>query len=212
VNPTSIPRPSYNALDLAAALKANWHGQHLSEKADGVCVRREFAGCAVWGDSMRDGRLMVWDIDCAFGCDVRRLPWTERERALTELFGQLNPKLNWHRCPTGHGAEFIEAIIQAGGEGIVAKPFDAPFGVGLWKVKRTESFDLVCAERNERRGSIRLAGPGGEDYGWCPCRAAFDRIRLGDVVEIEAYGRHASGKLREARFKRIRADIMEAKP
>ena len=79
----------------------------------------------------------------------------------------------------------------------------------MWKVKRTESFDLICAERNEWRGSIRLAGPGGEDYGWCPCRAQFDRVRLGDVVEIEAYGRHASGKLREARFKRIRRDKME---
>jgi len=209
VNSTSINRPSYTSLELPAALKAKWRGWHLSEKADGVCVRREFAGCAVWGDSMRDGRLMVWEIDCAFGCDVRRLPWTERARALTELFGQLNPKLNWNRCPAGHGAEFIEAIIRAGGEGIVAKHLDAPFGVGLWKVKRAESFDLVCAERNESRGSIRLSGPGGEDFGWCPCRAQFDRVRLGDVVEIEAYGRHASGKLREARFKRIRRDKTE---
>ena len=64
---------------------------------------------------------MVWDIDRAFGQDIRRLPWTARAEALDQLFAQLNPKLNWHRCQTGHGAAFIEAVIQAGGEGGVSQ-------------------------------------------------------------------------------------------
>lgn len=51
-----------------------------------------------------------------------------------------------------------------------------------------------------------------QDCGWCPCRAAFDRIRLGDVVEVAAFGRHASGKFREARLLKIRTDKMEVKP
>jgi ATP-dependent DNA ligase len=158
---------------------------------------------------MKDGRLMVWDIDRAFDQDVRRLPWTARADALDQLFARLPDKLNWRRCPTGHGAEFIEAVIQAGGEGIVAKPFDAPFGVAWLKVKRSVTHDCIVTDRNVCTGSIRLSLEG-EDCGWCPCRAQFDRVEIGSIVEVEAYGRHVSGKFREVRFKRIRHDKMEA--
>jgi hypothetical protein len=208
MNAQTITRPNYGVTSLKAALAWHWRGWHLSEKMDGVCVRREFAGCSVWGDALRDGRLFIWDIDRAFGQDVRRLAWTERNVALDELFSQLNPNLNWHRCATGAGAEFIEAILAKGGEGVICKPMDAPFGACWLKVKRQETFDCIVTEKNIATGSIRLA-LNGEDCGWCPARRAFDQIRVGDIVEIIAYGRHASGKFREAHFKKIRTDKME---
>lgn len=208
MKPARVPRPSYNALVVSAALKSNWCGWHLSEKMDGVWAVRELADCSVVGEAMRDGRFFAFDIPRAFGEDIRPRPWIERSAALDELFARLNPKLNWHRCATGNGSEFIEAILARGGEGVVCKPWQAPFGVAWCRVKHTETFDAVVVELNHTRGSIRLA-LAGEDCGWVPCHAAFDRIRLGDVVEIEAYGRHASGKLREARFKRIRHDKMK---
>jgi ATP-dependent DNA ligase len=206
----NIPRPSYDAIALKTALAWQWRGFHLSEKMDGVWAVREFAGCLVTGEAMRDGRFFAFDIPRAFGEDIRPRAWTERSAALDELFARLNPKLNWHRCTTGSGSEFIEAILARGGEGVVCKPWQAPFGVAWCKVKRCETFDCTVAEQNVSRGSIRLA-LAGEDCGWMPCRAAFDRIRLGDVVEVAAFGRHASGKLREARFKRIRRDKMKVK-
>jgi hypothetical protein len=207
MNAQTITRPNYSVASLKAALACHWRGWHLSEKMDGVFAVREFAGSIVTGESMRDGRFFPFDIPIAFGQDVRRLPWTEREAALSEVFSRLNPKLNWHRCATGAGGEFIEAVLVNGGEGVVGKPMAAPFGVSWLKVKRSETYDCTVTERNIARGSIRLA-LNGEDCGWVTARAAFDQIRAGDVVEIIAYGRHASGKFREARFQRIRKDKM----
>ena len=210
ISTTTIRRPSYTSTSLAAALRWHWQGFHMSEKMDGVWAVREFAGCLVTGEAMRDGRFFAFDIPRSFGEDIRQRPWTERSAALDQLFAQLNPKLNWHRCTTGSGSEFIETILARGGEGVVCKPWQAPFGVAWCKVKRSVTHDCIVTDRNERTGSIRLA-LAGEDFGWCPCRAQFDRVAVGDIVEIEAYGRHASGKLREARFKRIRTDKMEVK-
>jgi len=150
---------------------------------------------------------------------VQRLPWTEREQALNEMFSRLNPKLNWHRCATGAGAEFIEAILSAGGEGCVAKPFDAPFGYDWTKIKRSETRDCIVTEKHPAKLSIRLS-ENGIDRGWCPMLGgdyfegyAVDKIRVGDTVEIVCYGVTAKDKFREARFVRVRYDkMMEAKP
>lgn len=211
MNAQPIPRPYYGVTGLKVALAWHWRGWHLSQKMDGENAVHQFAGCTVTGEAMPDGKFYAWDIVTAFGSDIRRLAWRERELALSELFTRLNPKLNWHRCATGAGAEFIEAVLANGGEGVVAKPLAAPFGVAWTKIKRQETFDCTVTERNIARGSIRLALHG-EDCGWCPARAAFDKIRVGDIVEIVAFSRHASGKFREARFRRIRTDKMEAQP
>jgi hypothetical protein len=167
---------------------------------------------------MRDGRFFAFDIPRAFGEDIRRWPWIERGAALDELFSRLNPKLNWHRCAAGSGPEFIESILARGGEGVVCKPWQAPFGVAWCKVKRCETFDCIVKERDAARCSIRLA-LAGEDCGWLAARSAFDQISVLDVVEVAAYGRHVSGKLREATLARdefgrvkIRRDKMEVIP
>jgi len=208
-----IVRPKYSVLTIADALRANWHGWHLSRKADGACVRREWNGCAVWGDAMRDGTLQVWDIDRAFGQDVRCLPWDGgRDAALEKLFSNLSPKLNWQRCPTGAGVEFIEAMILAARldntpDVIVSKPMNAPFGVELVKVKLLQTFDCIVTEPAGYRQSIGIAFEG-QDAGRCPCRnlVALDSLRVGDVVEIAAGALLPSGKFREPRFLRARPD------
>ena len=204
----TITRPHYGTVQLAVALKYNWHGYHLSEKADGVCTRREYADCAVWGDAMRDGRLMVWDIDRAFGRDIQRLPWTERAAALDQLFAQLTPTLNWHRCPTGHGAEFIEAVLERDGEGIVAKPFDAAFGAGWCKVKRVETHDCIIAELHPVKASARLEqlrDGATVDCGWVSINGR-PGLEVGIVVEVGCQSIHRSGKFREPRIVRLRPD------
>ncbi len=197
----TISRPSYQVLSRPAALAQSWRGWHLSQKMDGVWSVREAAGCIVTGEAMRDGRFFAFDIPCAFGEDIRRRPWIERAAALDELFSRLEPGLNWHHCATGASAEFIEAILARGGEGVVCKPWGSPFGAGWCKVKQTETHDCTVAELNPARGSIRLE-LAGEDCGWLAAHSAFDQIRPGDIVEVIAYGRHASGKFREARLAR----------
>jgi hypothetical protein len=104
-------RPNYACLTAAEALARDWAGFHLSQKADGVCVRREWNGAAVWGDSMPDGRLMVWDIDTFRGQDIRAWDWPARDAALSEVFQNIehrtsniehpNARPNWARVLDG---------------------------------------------------------------------------------------------------------------
>jgi ATP-dependent DNA ligase len=192
---------------IAAALKHDWHGWHLSEKKDGIWQQRELCGSIIVGEAMKNGSYHAFDVAIAFGQDVSRRAWTERREALLEI-ARIFPT-GMSIVPEGQGAEFIEAVLRDGKEGIVAKPWAAEFGVNWIKVKRVQSFDARVTELNHARGSIRLA-LSGEDCGWCPCRAQFDRVEIGSIVEIEAYGRHVSGKFREVRFKRIRHDKVEA--
>jgi hypothetical protein len=63
----------------------------------------------------------------------------------------------------------------------------------------------VVTEKDGWRGSIRLMLDG-EECGWCPARRFFDEIAVGDVVEVAALRRNASGKLREPRLLRLRRD------
>jgi len=163
-------------------------------------------GCALDGELVGKA-YFAFDLLEANGQDLRRQPLRERRAALLAL-QPLFP--DWIRPipaarPGQPGGDYLQAVLRAGAEGCVAKRLSAPYGCQWFKAKRVETFDCVAAERDMARGSIRLA-LAGEDCGWLPCRAAFDGIRLGDVLEISALGRHASGKFREARLVRVRTD------
>jgi len=206
VNPRDY-RPRYISMELATALRANWRGWNITEKLDGVFAVRQFNACTVTGEALPNGRFYAWDIVTAFGEDVRRRQWPERNEALDTLFASLPDKLNWHRPATGHGAEFIETILANGGEGCVAKPSEGFFAFNFVKIKRTETFDCIVTEKHPEKYSIRLAYEG-QDAGWCPCLYGnFARVTLGDCVEIQAYRRNPSGKFREPRFIRVRHDL-----
>jgi hypothetical protein len=40
----------------------------------------------------------------------------------------------------------------------------------------------------------------GDNGGWIALRTRFEAVKIGSVLKIEAYGQHASGRLREARL------------
>jgi hypothetical protein len=206
---STIERPKYSVMDLKDALAWHWRGWHLSQKYDGRFAVRELADSIVTGEAMRSGKFFAWDIPVFFGEDIQRQPWREREQALTELFSRLHPMLNWHRCASGTGAEFIEAVLARGGEGVVAKPWDSPFGRNWIKVKKSETFDCLITEKHPTKMSVHLS-VNGEDAGWCAAFSTFEQIQIGDVVEVEAFCRNPSGKFREPRILRIRTDKMEA--
>ena len=196
-------RPPYHSLPVADALRADWRGWHLSQKMDGIFAVHELNGCTVMGEQMKDGSFHPFDIVTAFNQDVRRCSWNERSAALNQIM-DVAP-VHWHRIPTGHGAEFIEAVLAKGGEGIVAKAFDSPLGAIWTKCKRLETYDCTIAELNPYKASVRVELEG-QNCGWVPVHLHFDALRPGMVIEVRAACRHASGKLREARFIRIRTD------
>jgi ATP-dependent DNA ligase len=193
-------------MELKDALAQSWRGWQLSEKMDGRFAVRQFAGCTVTGEAMRDGRFYAWDIATAFGEDIRRRQWPERDEAITELFNRLPPKLNWHRPATGHGAEFIEAVLHAGGEGVVAKPNWGYFGIHFTKIKRVETFDVKIVTKHPTKYSVAIEYDGQPAGNVAVLFGRYDEVAPGDVIEIAAYGRTAKGCFREPRFIRTRKD------
>lgn len=191
-------RPRFGEVPLTDGLRwrpsADWR---FEEKLDGRWHEKRIGQSVIVGELMPSGDFFAFDIVIHIGVDVRPLALCERLTILNTF--------NLARPATGCGGEFLEAVLSRGGEGVVAKRLDAPFGVDWWRCKRIASFDCVVTERDCARGSIRLSLDG-QDVGWCPARQAFDSIGCGDVVEVAAFGRHGSGKLREARFIRLRPD------
>lgn len=235
-----IIKPRITPVPLAEGLAWRGGGNYrFEEKMDGV-----FAHCAVInadgaikdsiliGELMPGGDFFAFDIASMNGTDVRafalrdRLGWLgsvlleECTSARLEVKERGRTVVIPHsalRTPNfGHGGEFLEAVLARGGEGAVAKDLDAPFGIGQFKCKRVETFDLVVVAKHESKSSVRLAWLAeGEDggwrmedgAGWCPVRGSnFLRVNVGDVIEVAAFGRTASGKLREPRFVKLRPD------
>jgi ATP dependent DNA ligase-like protein len=221
----TISRPPFITVPLAAGLKWRGGGGCLyEEKMDGVWSVRTIGPAILAGEQMRDGRFFAFDLLAFAGHDIRRRPLRDRLAGLDALCRELvNRKSqieNVLRVAAGHGAEFLEAVLARGGEGVVAKHLDAPYGAPWYKCKREETLDLLVTDK--ACPSIRLAAipaedpsptpqsairnPNSEDRGWCCARAMFDQIKIGDIVEIKAFGLTSRGKLREPRFLRLRPD------
>jgi ATP-dependent DNA ligase len=205
----NVERPPFISIPLAAGLC--WRGGggwRYEEKMDGVWSEREFRGSTIIGEQMRDGRFYAFDITKFEGVDVRTLPLVMRLAYL----GWTDP-MNRHflRPASGHGAEFLEAVLARGGEGVVAKLLDAPYGTKWFKCKRVETFDLIVTEKDSDHHSIRLATMEGEGRGWCPCSAEYGNVKVGDVVEVSARAITSRGALREPRFVRTRPDKLAAR-
>jgi ATP-dependent DNA ligase len=206
---TAIERPKFVTVPLADGLK--WRGGggwHFEEKMDGEFSIDEIECATIVGEQMRDGRFFAFDITHCKGYDLRPLPLKERLCTLSDVLASLQIPASSIVRPahSANGGEFLEAVLARGGEGVVAKLLDAPYGQPWHKCKRVQTFDLVVTDK--AAPSIRLATVQGEDRGWCCARAAFEQITIGDIVEVAAYALTGKGKLREPRFVRIRKDKM----
>lgn len=203
----NIEHPKFVTVPLADGLK--WRGGggwRYEEKMDGVWSVKSFDGAMIAGEQMKSGSFYAFDVISYGAMDFRNTPLSERLACLDGLtLGALRGR--FMRPAVGTGGEFLEAVLARGGEGVVAKQLDAPFGAEWFKCKRVITLDLIVTEKNQSgAASIRLGELNGEDRGWCSCRSDYDNIRVGDIVEIAAYGLTAKGKLREPRFIRIRPD------
>jgi hypothetical protein len=182
-------------------------GWSYQQKIDGQWCEATLAnGAQLVGELTQDGTLWAFDL-CAHPeqGDLRRTPLGRRFELLRsqvasapDLTGQPFERLQI--VPTGNGGEFLEAVIAHGGEGVVAKRLDGLWGDVWFKCKRRQVFRCVVTDIDALRGSVRLQTPAGRDGGWLALRRRLDAVRLGSVLKVEAYGEHASGRLREARL------------
>lgn len=153
------------------------------------------------GEKMRSGEFYAFDVAVYDSQDVRGLALRERLLVLDDCLHAGTGAGRFKRPARGHGGELLEAVLVRGGEGIVAKPLDAPFGSGWIKCKRAATFDLVVVDKDYARGTIYLADPiTSESRGGCPCKAHFEAVQIGMIVEVAAFGLQRSGKLREPRI------------
>lgn len=198
----TIQRPPFQNVSLADGLRwrpgKDWIFQ---KKLDGRWCVREFSGSVVIGEQMPDG-FHAFDIINISGQNIAREPLRFRLAVLADFIrehSEIKP------VRAGNGGEFLEAILRDGGEGVVAKRLSSPYDAAWFKCKRRETHDLVVTEIHDRKQSVRLG-----DRGWCsiPGRK-FESVRVGDVIEVACHSIHASGRLREPVFVRVRQDKTE---
>jgi ATP-dependent DNA ligase len=192
--------PSFTSLTLKTVLAMDLRHFHLSEKKDGVTAEKELFGARFVGEQMRNGDFWAIDVKRIGGQDVCQLPKRERWQAMQE-FSERGLLI----VPSGFANEFAEAVAADSAiEGFVGQSWDAPFGYDIFKVKRVKTFAVTVT--GKLRGSIAI-GYEGHDAGKCALAGRnLELVRVGDVVEIAAMRRNASGKFREPRFIRVRYD------
>jgi hypothetical protein len=202
----NIPRPIIRPVPLSIGL--NWMPSPCfidQVKMDGVFSLRAFNGCTLAGERMRDGVFWAFDVAAIGGDDCRRFAYKDRWEALREISRSFTGQMRLIPCVTA--GEGLEAVLRDGGEGIVRKHLDGYWGVGQWKCKRVESFDVRVVDKLNNAVAIEYEN---QSAGRCPVYgAAFQAVRVGDVIEITAMKRTAAGKFREPIFLRVRNDKNE---
>jgi hypothetical protein len=208
-----IYKPRIEPVELSTALQ--WRGGQFlcEEKLDGRWYEVKIGNSIIAGEMMSDGKFYAFDLVRHNGLDCRALPLRERLNLL-DGFRLLRPM-------RGNGGEFLEAILANGGEGIVAKDWQSPFGCQWFKAKRKQVFYVVVSSKaSDGRQSVTLKFAPFQDVknglpeivpfqdvknlepaGSLALRGEkFDAVRPGSILKVEAFGRHKSGLLREARL------------
>lgn len=205
------------------AIGRTWRGgagKRYEQKLDGVFKTRKIV-CPVSrvenliaGELLAQGEFYGFHILARDGQDLRGMPTGENIARLDELTANLaragTPLL---RPAHGNGGEFLEHILAAGGEGVIEKDLAAPWSVNWFKCKRVETFYCVVTGFVPGSQSVEVARLA--DYSTLnpqpstsplPCGRVpllggkCDKVRVGSVLKLNAFGLTAAGKLREPRI------------
>ena len=198
----NITRPTIREIPLADGLRTSPSGFIAQRKMDGRFELLQWNKCLVAGERMRDGRFYAFDAAIIQGDDCRRSPFRDRLAALRQIAAGFPAGMKL--VQEGAGGEFLEAVLADGGEGVVFKNPDGYWGIGQWKCKRQETFDVRVMALHRQSALISFEG---EQAGAVPIYgAARASVAIGSVIEISAMCRTSSGKFREPRFIRCRPD------
>ena len=213
-------KPSLAAVPLAVG--RGWRGGAgylFEEKMDGRFATREAVhggeSLLLAGESMPDGAFFAFDVMAIDGQDVRPRPLRERLAELDRRWppaerGTRNAERGTILRPArGNGGEFLEAVLARGGEGVVAKHLDQPYGVDWFKCKRVETFYVIVTDCGGATQSAEVALADARAEFRVPSSAArmrvpllggkADRVRVGSVLKVEGFGLTPAGRIREPR-------------
>ena len=197
-------KPTKQIVPLAVGL--SWTtGEIFQQKLDGKFALREVAGGTLAGEDVR-GSFTAFDC-VGWQCqDVRGVALCDRLAMRNELCraGQIAivPEV------TERGGEFLESILNAGGEGAVFKSWDSTYFAPMLAAKRIETWICRVAGFNGGTQSVRIVdGASGQARGNLPLFGGkCDRVRVGSILKVEGFGLHASGLIREGRVCRDTPD------
>jgi hypothetical protein len=205
-------KPTKQIVPLAIAL-SQWREPALyQQKIDGKFAEREICG-NVFAGELVGTQFFAFDLLSMSGQDARPWPTIDRWRALNSFGGEIT-RAGWRIVPSGEdGAALLESVLAAGGEGVVKKDWHTSYFAGMSACKKVETFHCVVTGIGPGQ-SVKIAfappfldvkkmnyaisdlEPPGSMPLKCP---RIDNVRVGSILKVEAYGRHASGLLREAR-------------
>jgi hypothetical protein len=166
----------------------------LEEKMDGRFHTQLIGGLLFAGEQMRSGDFIAFDCLSVNGQDIKNEPLRVRLQQLNSLPGILRPS-------TGHGVEFVEAILSNGGEGIVAKRWDAPFDASMYAVKRSIEMQCVVTEILPFQAVKIADAVSGADRGKVKIPAfKASKIRVGSIIKVIGMNLTEKGFIREPRL------------
>ncbi len=208
-----IYKPHIESVPLPKALAwTGGNGYLYEEKLDGRFTEMPQGNSLLVGETV-GARFVAFDVVTYCGADVRH-------RSIQERLSLL-PQFPFPNPARGNGGEFLEAILARGGEGCVAKELGQPYGRGWFKAKRCQVFYVIVTRKaTDGRQSVDIKfapfqdvkNPMPQNVGFQDIKnlepagslalrgAKFDAVRVGSILKLEAFGKHASGLLREARL------------
>jgi hypothetical protein len=196
-------KPKIAQVPLATGLR--WRGGgdwQFTQKFDGRYHELDAGAHLIACELMRDGTLWAFDCLRAGGEDVSGEPltvrWRELHLAVNDAIANMHVEINI--VPAGQGGEFLESVLAHGGEGVVAKPWLAPFGSSWLKCKRQQVFQCRVVGLNLSTGGAKIIDDvTGEDRGTVPLRNRAPLAKFGSIVKVVGYGLTARGMIREPR-------------
>jgi ATP-dependent DNA ligase len=166
-------------------------------KSDGRHEFWQHRGGIFNAERMRDKSLVVNDVVFLHGEDCTGLFLKDRWQHLIRFPFPSGVTL----CRLIKNEDDLQGEIERGSEGAVLKPWDSQFGCGWIKLKRSENFIVKVTTLNGGKNSAQIADSvTGENRGSIPLRGGkVDRVRVGSILKVNAFGAHPSGLLREAK-------------
>jgi hypothetical protein len=200
---TAIAKPRKITVPLAQGLAWRGGGNLLYlEKYDGEFVKGglPFGNHVLIAERMKGAGTWyaAHSVASIAGQNVLGEPTRTRWRELCALAPSFPPWIKL--AAAGNGGEFLQAVLDNGGEGVCAFDLDAPWGEML-ACKRLTAFLCVVTAAAGAMQSVAIADAA---TGQARGRLALlggkaDRCRVGSILKVEAFGLHPSGLLREAR-------------
>jgi hypothetical protein len=227
-----ISKPRKIVVPIAVGLAwTNEPGYIVQEKMDGMFAIRVLGSLKcetiLAGEQMRNGEFHAFDCLQYNGEDVRNLRLSERLKLLNAIFLSHS---NMHLLPPefrrvvdhADGGALLREVLARGGEGVVRKRLDGPWGVPMEACKRLETFTCVVTGMGSTQsvkisriingGEFREGDPSGfaEEHFYqsletTPCGSVklgggkCDRVRVGSILKIEGFGLTRDGQIREPR-------------